>query len=351
MIFKKKNQVGRAAAELAGIREDTKWVVDVDELVVHYVTSAETVEAVNSISLKLEKKQTLGLVGETGAGKTTAMLSLMSMVPDPPGKIVNGRIKVNGLDMMKLSPAQLQSVRGSEIAMIFQDPMTSLNPVLTVGEQIAESILLHRDVTKDEALKEAQKILGTVGIDPTRYGEYPHQFSGGMRQRVGIAIALACNPSVLIADEPTSALDVTIQAQILKMMRKLKEEKDTSMILITHDLGVVAEMCDVVAVMYAGRIVEYGTLAEVFNETKHPYTEGLFRSLPNIHNRVAKLEPIPGLMPNPANLPAGCTFVDRCCYSTDRCRQVVPEKRAFSETHQAACIAYDDPEFRIGRER
>lgn len=351
MMFNKQSRADQSALELDGKREETKWVVDVEDLVVHYVTSSETVKAVNSINLKVEKKKTLGLVGETGAGKTTAMLSLMRMVPNPPGEIVSGRIKVNGLDMMQLSPAQLQSVRGSEISMIFQDPMTSLNPVLTVGEQIAESILLHRNVTRAEALKEAQKLLGTVGIDSKRHGEYPHQFSGGMRQRVGIAIALACNPSVLIADEPTSALDVTIQAQILKMMRRLKEENDTSMILITHDLGVVAEMCDDVAVMYAGRIIEYGTLSEVFNETKHPYTEGLFHSLPNIHNRVAKLEPIPGLMPNPANLPPGCTFAERCPYATDKCRQEIPKNRSFSETHQVACIAYDDPEFKIGRNR
>lgn len=276
--------------------------------IVKYKTSEATVEAVNSISLKVKKKRTLGLVGETGAGKTTAMLALMNMVPNPPGIITDGSVKINGLDMLHLTPAQLQTVRGSEIAMIFQDPMTSLNPVLTVGEQIEESILLHQNVTKAEAVKEAKKLLATVGIDPKRVSEYPHQFSGGMRQRVGIAIALACNPSVLIADEPTSALDVTIQAQILQMMRKLKDENDTSMILITHDLGVVAEMCDDVAVMYAGHIVEYGTLEEVFNDTKHPYTEGLFDSLPNIHKRVEKLHPIQGLMPDPSNLPKGCTF-------------------------------------------
>lgn len=351
MIFRKENRAEHSARQLDGMREESEWVIDVEDLTVHYVTSSETVKAVNSIGLKLKKKKTLGLVGETGAGKTTAMLSLMRMVPDPPGKIISGKIRVNGLDMMQLSPAQLQSVRGSEIAMIFQDPMTSLNPVLTVGEQIAESILLHRDVTRAEALEEAQSLLETVGIDPKRYGEYPHQFSGGMRQRVGIAIALACNPSILIADEPTSALDVTIQAQILRMMRRLKAEHDTSMILITHDLGVVAEMCDEVAVMYAGRIIEYGTLAEVFHETKHPYTEGLFHSLPNIHNRVAKLEPIPGLMPNPANLPPGCTFAERCPYATDQCRQEIPGNRAFSETHQVACIAYDTPGFQLRRSR
>ena len=350
MKFKEKNgKSGRTNVDLNSIREETEWAVDAEDLVVHYVTSAETVEAVNSIDLKLKKKRTLGLVGETGAGKTTAMLALMRMVPDPPGEIVRGRIRINGLDMMQLTPAQLQSVRGSEIAMIFQDPMTSLNPVITVGDQIAESILLHRDISRAEALKEAEGILATVGIDPRRSGEYPHQFSGGMRQRVGIAIALACNPSILIADEPTSALDVTIQAQILQMMRKLKADNDTSMILITHDLGVVAEMCDDVAVMYAGRIVEYGSLKEVFNETRHPYTEGLFNSLPNIRNRVDKLKPIPGLMPDPANLPAGCAFADRCAYACDRCRERIPEARAFSATHKVACSAYEDPDFKIGR--
>ena len=279
------------------------------------------------------------------------MLALMNMVPNPPGIITDGSVKINGLDMLHLTPAQLQTVRGSEIAMIFQDPMTSLNPVLTVGEQIEESILLHQNVTKAEAVKEAKKLLATVGIDPKRVSEYPHQFSGGMRQRVGIAIALACNPSVLIADEPTSALDVTIQAQILQMMRKLKDENDTSMILITHDLGVVAEMCDDVAVMYAGHIVEYGTLEEVFNDTKHPYTEGLFDSLPNIHKRVEKLHPIQGLMPDPSNLPKGCTFAERCPYATDECREQEPETFEFSETHRAACSAYRNSDFRIRRNK
>ena len=342
---------GKSVTILEHIREETELAVSVKNLVVHYETSSETVEAVNSISFSLKKKRTLGLVGETGAGKTTAMLALMNMVPNPPGRIIEGEIRVNGLDMRKLTPAQLQHVRGSEIAMIFQDPMTSLNPVLTIGEQIGESILLHRNISKAEALKETQKLLERVGIDPERYGEYPHQFSGGMRQRVGIAIALACNPSVLIADEPTSALDVTIQAQILQMMRKLKEENDTSMILITHDLGVVAEMCDDVAVMYAGHIVEYGTLEEVFNKTKHPYTEGLFNSLPNINNRVEKLQPIQGLMPDPANLPKGCAFAERCPYASEACRENPPETHSFSDSHLAACTAYQDPDFRIGRNK
>lgn len=345
----KNNRANGAQASLAQKRQDTRWAVEVEGLDVKYVTSAETVSAVNGIDIKLEKKHTLGLVGETGAGKTTAMLSLMRMVPTPPGVVSQEKIMVNGLDLMELTPAELRCVRGSEIAMIFQDPMTSLNPVLTVGDQIAESILLHRDVTKAQAMEEAKKMLGTVGIDPNRAGEYPHQFSGGMRQRVGIAIALACNPAVLIADEPTSALDVTIQAQILRMMKQLRDENGTSMILITHDLGVVADMCDEVAVMYAGRIVEYGTLREVFNETRHPYTEGLFNSLPNINNRVSKLQPIAGLMPDPSNLPAGCAFAERCPYATEACRQAEPQIKKFSDTHYIACSAYNDPNFKIKR--
>jgi peptide/nickel transport system ATP-binding protein len=338
-----------AARSLEAKRNATEYAVEVKELTIHYETSSETVRAVNNVDLKLKKKHTLGLVGETGAGKTTTMLALMNMVPNPPGVVKSGQILVNGLDMRGLAPAELQCARGSEIAMIFQDPMTSLNPVMTVGEQIAESIRLHRDVSNKEALEMAREMLKTVGIDPDRAGEYPHQFSGGMRQRVGIAIALACQPSVLIADEPTSALDVTIQAQILRMMNQLKKENDTSMIMITHDLGVVAELCDEVAVMYAGRIVEYGTLVDVFEHTKHPYTEGLFNSLPNIHQRQAKLKPIPGLMPDPANLPEGCAFAMRCPYATEACRKAQPSVKQFSETHYAACAAYEDPAFHINR--
>jgi len=348
-MFKKKQSRERVIKALETKRAATPYAVSVEDLAVHYITSRETVEAVNGISFRLPKKRTLGIVGETGAGKTTAMLSLMNMVPDPPGKIIRGSIQVGGLDIRSLSPAELQCVRGKEIAMIFQDPMTSLNPVVTVGEQIAESILLHQDISRQEALDQAKGMLAKVGIDPDRAGEYPHQFSGGMRQRVGIAIALACRPAVLIADEPTSALDVTIQAQILHLMRELKEENDSSMILITHDLGVVAELCDDVAVMYAGHIVEYGTLEEVFNHTRHPYTEGLFNSLPNIHNRVDRLRPIPGLMPDPSKLPAGCAFASRCPYATDACREQAPYVKHFSDTHLAACTAYRDEAFMIGR--
>ena len=348
-MFKHQQKRDRVMKALEAKRAETPYAVSVEDLVVQYITSKETVEAVNGISFKLPRRRTLGIVGETGAGKTTAMLSLMNMVPNPPGKIISGQIQVCGLDIRSLSTAELQCVRGKDIAMIFQDPMTSLNPVVTVGDQIAESVLLHQEVSEQEALAQAKAMLAKVGIDPDRAGEYPHQFSGGMRQRVGIAIALACKPSVLIADEPTSALDVTIQAQILHLMRELKEENDSSMILITHDLGVVAELCDDVAVMYAGHIVEFGTLEEVFNHTRHPYTEGLFNSLPNINNRVSKLQPIPGLMPDPSKLPQGCAFAPRCPYATAVCTEHAPDVQHFSDTHMAACTAYQDAEFNIKR--
>ena len=319
-------------------RETTINAVEIRNLVVEYHTSKATVKAVNGIDLTLKKKHTLGLVGETGAGKTTAMLALMGLIPNPPGVIKSGQIRVNGIDMRCLTPGQLSAVRGSEIAMIFQDPMTSLNPVMTVGEQIQESLLFHRDITRKEAWEQAKNVLATVGIDPNRAGEYPHQFSGGMRQRVGIAIALACRPAVLIADEPTTALDVTIQDQVLRLMRDLREQYETSMILITHDLGVVAEICDEVAVMYGGRIVESGTLEDIFNHTMHPYTEGLFNSLPNIHARVHKLTPIPGLMPDPSRLPA-----------TARFRKEQPAIMEASSTHRVACCRYQEGDFHIKR--
>ncbi|MBQ4538756.1 MAG: ABC transporter ATP-binding protein, partial [Oscillospiraceae bacterium] len=274
-------------------------VLDIQDLAIRYVTDDATTYAVNHIDLKLKRQGTLGLVGETGAGKTTTVLSILNLIPDPPGVIDSGKIIVNGRDVRNLSAKELSEMRGKEVAMIFQDPMTSLNPVMTVGDQIAESIMLHEKVTKSEAYELAKKTLETVGISGDRDGEYPHQFSGGMKQRVVIAIALACHPNILIADEPTTALDVTIQAQVLELMKNLKEEYKTSTIMITHDLGIVAEICDEVAVMYAGSIVEQGTLREVFKNTKHPYTEGLFNSLPNMSDRNSKLTPIRGLTPDP----------------------------------------------------
>ena len=326
------------------------YVLDVTGLKVRFETDDATVYAVNGVDLKLKHNTTLGLVGETGAGKTTTVLSLLKLIACPPGVISEGTILVNGKNVMELSQEELEQMRGKEIAMIFQDPMTSLNPVMTVGDQIEESILLHENLTKQEAHDRMIEILGTVGIPADRAGEYPHQFSGGMRQRVVIAIAIACHPAILIADEPTTALDVTIQAQVLELMNNLKSQYNSSVVMITHDLGIVAETCDEVAVMYAGRIVEKGTLADVFKHTKHPYTEGLFNSLPNMKDRNSKLRPIKGLIPDPTVLPVGCAFAPRCKYATERCFEAAVEGRWISGTHMVACSAYDDPDFRIDRE-
>lgn len=331
------------------INSAEELVLDIQDLTVHYVMEKETVEAVNHIDIQLKGGEVLGLVGETGAGKTTTALAILNLVPDPPGVIKSGSIKVCGKDVLTLNAKELEQMRGDHMSMIFQDPMTSLNPVFTVGDQIAESIKLHNDVSQAEANKRAQEILELVGIPAERAKEYPHQFSGGMKQRVVIAIALACNPKLLLADEPTTALDVTIQAQILDMMLDLKKKLNTSMIFITHDLGIVAEICDKVAVMYAGRIIERGTLEDVFNHTKHPYTEGLFNSLPNIEDRTAKLQPIPGLMPDPTKLPVGCAFAPRCPYARPECIETPQTERMFSETHGVLCSAYNDPDFKINR--
>ena len=329
---------------------DEDIVLDVKDLVVHYVLEDETVEAVNGISLRLKKSQTLGLVGETGAGKTSAALSILNLVQTPPGVIKNGEIIVCGNEVLKMTSKQLEKIRGKDVSMIFQDPMTSLNPVMTVGEQIAESIRYHEGLSNEQSMKKAQEMLELVGIPGVRAYEYPHQFSGGMKQRVVIAIALACNPKVLLADEPTSALDVTIQAQVLDLMRELKEKLGTALVMITHDLGVVAKVCDMVAVMYAGKIVEYGTLKDLFNETMHPYTEGLFNSLPNIKDRKAELIPIPGLMPDPTKLPEGCAFEPRCRYAVEKCKEPL-EMKSVSETHSLLCSRYDEQEFYIEKKR
>lgn len=331
--------------------EENNTVLQIENLTVHYVLEDETVEAVNGINLSLQRGKVLGLVGETGAGKTTTGLACMRLIPNPPGVIKTGRVLIDGTDLMTLPETKMNDVRGKEISMIFQDPMTSLNPAFTVGEQIAESVQLHDHVSKDAAYKKAQEMLELVGIPAERAGEYPHQFSGGMRQRVVIAIALTCNPKLLIADEPTTALDVTIQAQVLDMMKQLIEKYQTSVIMITHDLGIVAEICDEVAVMYAGSIVERGTLEDIFNNTMHPYTEGLFNSLPNIGHRGEDLKPIPGLMPDPTNLPEGCAFAPRCAYAGESCKCVRPELRAVSDTHFVACSAYSRKDFSIERSK
>lgn len=330
-------------------QDKNQLILDVKNLVVRYETEDGIVHALNGIDLQLGYRQTIGLVGETGAGKTTAALAILRLVPDPPGVVECDRLMIEGRDILNLPAAKMDEVRGKDVSMIFQDPMTALNPVFTVGEQIAESLQLHEGLDKNAAMERAKQMLELVGIPGERANEYPHQFSGGMKQRVVIAIALACNPKLLIADEPTTALDVTIQAQVLELMSELKEKYDTSMIMITHDLGIVAEVCDTVAVMYAGRIVEHGTLEDVFNHTLHPYTEGLFNSLPNIKNRTAMLKPIKGLMPDPTNLPKGCAFAPRCDYATPACFERQPQLQQASPTHQFACLAYEQPGFHIKR--
>lgn len=315
-------------------------LLNINDLVVNYITDDGVVEAVNGVNISLDSGKTLGLVGETGAGKTTTALSIMNLVQTPPGKIVSGSVLLDGIDVTATSDRELEKIRGSLVSMIFQDPMTALNPVLTVGDQIAEAILIHQKVSKDDARNKAGEMLEMVGIPATRMDEYPHQFSGGMKQRVVIAIALSCSPKLLIADEPTTALDVTIQAQVLELMKELKIKLNMAMIMITHDLGVVAEVCDEVAVIYAGRIVEQGSLEDIFRRTKHPYTEGLFNSIPNIDDRKAKLIPIKGLMSDPYNLPEGCSFCDRCNYAMDVCSTVKPEKVSFSDSHFVECHLY-----------
>lgn len=329
--------------------EQKDMVLEMENLNVKFVLEEETVEAVNGISLHMRTGETLGLVGETGAGKTTTALSILKLIDSPPGVLECDRMEVCGQDVLKMTTSELEHIRGSLVSMIFQDPMTSLNPVFTVGQQIAESLERHENLNKNDAWKKAEDMLELVGIPRERAIEYPHQFSGGMKQRVIIAIALACSPRLLIADEPTTALDVTIQAQILHLMKELKEKRNTSVIMITHDLGIVAETCDRVAVMYAGRIIEAGNLDEVFNHTKHPYTEGLFNSLPNIKKRKHKLQPIHGLMPDPTNLPKGCAFAPRCNYATEACKERRPELMGFGGTHQAACLAYEQAGFHIER--
>ena len=319
----------------------------IEGLNVYYETDEGTAKAVNDLDLVVKKRTTLGLVGETGSGKTTTALSILRLVPDPPGVIESGKIILDGMDIFSLTEGEMDMVRGSVASMIFQDPMTALNPVMTVQDQIAETIHIHDGLSKADSAKKALEMLRTVGIPPERGKEYPHQFSGGMKQRVIIAIALACNPKLLIADEPTTALDVTIQAQILREMQALKEQFDMSMILITHDLGIVAQMCDEVAVIYAGRVIEYGDIREVFKNTRHPYTKGLFDSLPRINDDREMLNPIPGLMPDPMELPEGCAFAPRCRYATEKCKQGIPPKTFFGDRHYVTCWGYEDPEFKL----
>lgn len=314
-------------------------MLEVRNLVVDYQTDLETVHAVNNISFSLKKGESLGIVGETGAGKTTTALALMQLLPERTGKLRQGDILLNGASILASSENELRQMRGETIAMIFQDPMTSLNPVLTIGDQIAESLLLHNAQGRNEEQiqERVDEVLQLVGIPPSRKHEFPHQFSGGMRQRVVIAIAMACDPDLLIADEPTTALDVTIQAQVLMMIRNLRERLGTSLIMITHDLGIVAQTCDSVAVMYSGELVEVGTARDIFeNQWHHPYTRGLFDSIPKLGERVQRLRPIPGLMPDPTDLPTGCFFSPRCPECTPLCREQKPTVYRKNE-HKIQC--------------
>ena len=315
-------------------------LLEVKYLSIHYTVDKSVVKAVNDISFTIKKGEALGLVGETGAGKTTTALGVMRLVPNPPGKVVSGEVYYNGENLFKKSEAEMRKIRGGEISMIFQNPMTALNPVLTVGEQIAEVIRLHSDkkLSRAEALIKATEMMEMVNIEGRRHSEFPHQFSGGMRQRIVIAIALACNPHLLLADEPTTALDVTIQEQVLDLIENLRKKLGTSLLLITHDLGVVAEVCDRVAVVYAGDIVESGSLEQIYNDTRHPYTIGLFGSLPNFSQKVHRLKPIAGMMPDPSQLPDGCAFAPRCPHATDACRHGVMPKVEVAPGHMVKCI-------------
>ena len=319
-------------------------LLEVKDLQTNFYSEDGVVRAVNGLSFELEPGSTLGIVGESGSGKSVTSLSIMRLIPNPPGRIEGGSILFRGQELLTKSEAEMRKIRGHEIAMIFQDPMTSLNPVLTVGDQIAETVRLHLKLGRKEAMQRAVEMLRLVRIPSPedRVHDYPHQFSGGMRQRVMIAMALSCDPSLLIADEPTTALDVTIQAQILDLMRELQERRNSAIILITHDLGVVAEICQRVLVMYAGNMVEYGTADQIFKDPKHPYTQGLLESVPRLDDRESKrLIPIEGQPPNLLRMPPGCAFAPRCKYRMPICDEPVP-LYDFGEGHVARCFLYDE---------
>ena len=313
-------------------------LLSIRRLTVDYQSGKTNVHAVRNLSLDVGMGETLGFVGETGAGKTTTALSILRILPEITARVRSGEIFLEGEDLMRKSKREMRGIRGGQIAMIFQDPMTSLDPVVSVGKQIEEMIRLHTDLPRDEVKKHAEKMLELVGIRAERFQDYPHQFSGGMKQRVMIAIALSCSPKLLIADEPTTAPDVTVQAQVLELMKELKVKYRTSMILITHDLGVVAEICDKIAIMYAGNIVEYGTAEEIYNRHRHPYTQALFDSLPDIDADQERLKVIPGVTPDPTNLPAGCAFHPRCAYACGACAEREPEPVWLSKTHYVRCV-------------
>ena len=319
--------------------KDKELLLQLDNLQTYFYTEDGVVKAVDGVSFEIYKGETLGVVGESGCGKSVTSLSIMRLIPEPPGKIEGGRIMFEGEDLVNKSQSQMRKIRGNDISMIFQEPMTSLNPVYTVGDQITEAIILHQKVSKKEAKEQAIDMLKKVGIPSPeqRVDEYPHQLSGGMRQRVMIGMALSCNPKLLIADEPTTALDVTIQAQILELMKDLKDEFNTSTMLITHDLGVVAEVSDRVAVMYAGKVVEYSDVDTIFHNPKHPYTWGLLKSIPKLDQSVDRLLTIEGVVPSPHNLPEGCSFHPRCRFATDKCREQEPNIEDIEPGHSIRC--------------
>ena len=325
--------------------ENSEKLLEIEDLYVQYKTDDATVCALNGINLTVKKGEVLGLVGETGAGKTTLALSVLRLLPEKVGKISKGSIKYDGLDVLNAKKNEIMAMRGAKAAMIFQDPMTSLNPISTVGEQILEVLQLHfPDMSMEEKMSRVDEVLSQVGIQPQRKKEFPHQFSGGMKQRIGIAMALVAEPELLLADEPTTALDVTIQAQILQLMKQLKEKYNSAMIMITHDLGVVNEFCENVAVMYAGEIIEQGTVEQVYaRKRNHPYTEGLFNSIPSLTGTADRLIPIPGFMVDPTNLPEGCKFADRCRHCMEVCKKKLPPM--FGEgTHGIKCFLFDKGE-------
>lgn len=318
--------------------EENKNLLTINNLVVEYHSDEQIIHAVNGVNLSIGYGESLALVGETGAGKTTIAKSILRILPARQSRIISGEIMFEGCNLLSLKEHDMRDVRGNKISMIFQDPMTALNPVEKVGDQIAEAIHLHEKISKAEALLRAVDMLEMVGIPGERSIEYPHQFSGGMKQRVVIAMALACKPELLLADEPTSALDVTIQAQVLDMIDTLKKKLNTSVLMITHDLGIVAQMCQKVAVIYAGEIVEYGSAEEIYDHRAHPYTIGLFGSLPRLDSKDKKLMAIKGIMPDPANLPSGCKFHDRCPYAKDICMKENPPAVEYCNNHIVKCF-------------
>ena len=320
-------------------------LLEVNNLTTHFFTSDGVVKAVDGISYHLDEGEILGIVGESGCGKSVSALSLMRLVADPPGKIVDGGVTFEDKDLLQLGDAEMRSIRGNRMAMVFQEPMTSLNPVLTIGRQITETLELHQNMTRAQARERAAELIRMVGIPDaaSRLKDYPHQFSGGMRQRVMIAMALSCNPKLIIADEPTTALDVTIQAQILELMRELAQQFGTALIIITHNLGVVARYADRVVVMYAGKIIETGSAEEIYSNPRHPYTLGLLNSVPRLDEAVkASLDPIEGLPPDLVDLPVGCSFQPRCPYAYERCTQETPTLMDHSEAHTTACFRHEE---------